>query len=440
MSDLSNKKRKRDGEKVGASKKKVVFNAPSSIATVSSVLRPKSCPPVIANTPGMEIPSHLVFHSYLPKNTSASKSKKAADKGLLLHSTTHRNLDYTAREEESRDSKPLLNHYIGIFDPKSGKLQVVEAKKMVVRGAVRSKQVPTSASQQEEKKSIMDQRTDLGQTFGTKKAKKAIQSKVLNAITPQRKPGDDSSLNKLDDASKAILSSIGAVTSTMASRDELQAVIDEAKPVPRANTDADEIYDVYRPEELIGADILNLVPIREWQEKAKHGESIQFHSRYVVSRVQAIASNESAEMRLRVLRYLSIVLLFYLHSKPGRQKGARQVPPREKLRELLAPAPEAVIENIRRKFSDAGQLRKFHIDLLIAHCCALACIVDNFEVDTQNLRDDLRIDQKTMNQYFHEIGARVKPVKDKVEDRILQVAKLMLPLDFPKQRQIRARR
>ncbi|RFU73413.1 hypothetical protein TARUN_8822 [Trichoderma arundinaceum] len=440
MSDFSNKKRKRDGEKAVASKKKVVLDAPSSIATVSSVLRPKSCPPVIVNTPGMEMPSNLVFHSYLPKNAATSKSKKAADKGLLLHSTTHRNLDYTAREEESRDSKPLLNHYVGIYDPKTGKLQVVEAKKMVVRGAVRSKQVPTSRSQQEEKKSMLDQRTDLGQTFGTKKAKKAIQDKVLNAIAPQKKPGDGSSPVKLDDASKAILNSIGAVTSTMASREELQAVIDEAKPVPKANVDADEIYDVYRPEELIGADILNLVPIREWQEKAKHGENIQFRSRYVVARVQAIASNESAEMRLRVLRYLSIVLLFYLYSKPGRQKGTRQVPPREKLRELLAPAPEAVIENIRRKFSDAGQLRKFHIDLLIAHCCALACIVDNFEVDTQNLRDDLKIDQKMMNQYFHEIGARVKPVKDKVEDRILHVAKLMLPLDFPKQRQIRARR
>jgi DNA-directed RNA polymerase I subunit RPA49 len=97
----------------------------------------------------MEMPSNLTFHSYLPKNATSSKSKKTAvEKGLLLHSSTHRNLDYTAREEE-RGSKPLLNHYIGIYDPKTGKLQVVEAKKMVVRGAVRSKQV---ATEQEGKK------------------------------------------------------------------------------------------------------------------------------------------------------------------------------------------------------------------------------------------------------------------------------------------------
>ncbi|PTB67846.1 hypothetical protein BBK36DRAFT_1134737 [Trichoderma citrinoviride] len=429
MSDLSTKKRKRDGEKNPSSKKKVAIDAPASTATVSSVLRPKSCPPVVVSTPGMEMPSDLVFNSYLPK-TASSKSKKNADKRLLLHSTTHRNLDYTAREEEGRDSKPLRRRWLcaAPFVPSRSRLLHLSSRRRRRDGKMLT-----------EKKTMLDQRTDLGQTFGTKKAKKAIQDKVLNAITPQRKTADGRPV-QLDDASKATLSSIGAVTSTMASREELQAVIDEAKPVPKANLDADEIYDVYRPEELIGADILNLVPIREWQEKAKHGESIQFRSRYVVSRVQAIASNESAEMRLRVLRYLSIVLLFYLYSKPGRQRGTRQVPPRDKLRELLAPAPEAVIENIRRKFSDAGQLRKFHIDLLIAHCCALACIVDNFEVDTQALRDDLRIDQRMMNQYFHEIGARVKPVKDKTEDRILHVAKLALPLDFPKQRQIRARR
>lgn len=95
------------------------------------------------------MPSNLKFHSYLPKNATSTKSKKTAiEKGLLLHSSTHRNLDYTAREEE-RGSKPLLNHYIGIYDPQTGKLQVIEAKKMVVRGAVRSKQV---ATEQEGKK------------------------------------------------------------------------------------------------------------------------------------------------------------------------------------------------------------------------------------------------------------------------------------------------
>lgn len=286
---------------------------------------------------------------------------------------------------------------------------------------------------------MMELKTDLGQTFGTKKAKKAIQENVLNAIAPLKRGGDESP-TKIDGAARAMLNSVGQITSTMASREDLQAVVDDAKPVPVANVNATEIQDVYDPKVIIGADILNLVPIREWQEKARHGEGIQIPSRFVAARVSRIASNEEAVLRLRVLRYFSFVLLFYITSKPGKVRGTRRVPQREKLRELMDPAPEAVVENIRRKFSDAGEMRKFHIDLLMTYCCVFACIVDDFEVDTQNLRDDLKIDQKSMNQYFHEIGGRVKPIVNKETKTTVHVARLTLPLNFPKQRQIAPRR
>lgn len=286
---------------------------------------------------------------------------------------------------------------------------------------------------------MADLRVDLGQTFGTRKAKKAIESNVLNAISPRKQPGDNTP-TKIDAASRAMLTSVGEVTSTMATREQLDAVVNDAKPVPKANTDAEEIQDAYDPEDVIGADVLNLVPIREWQEKARHNENIQSASRFVAHRVNTIAANDEAETRLRVLRYLSFVLVFYLSTKPGREKGTRRVAQRDDLREALAPAPEAVVENIRRKFSDAGQMRKFHIDLLMTHCAVFACIVDNFEVDTQNLKDDLRIDQKVMNQYFQEIGGRVRPVAMKGEGRSTHVARLTLPLSFPKQRHLVPRR
>lgn len=295
---------------------------------------------------------------------------------------------------------------------------------------------------------MMDRRTELGQMFGTKKAKKAIEETVLNAIAPQKKPGDDEPAAPIDAASRAMLSSVGDVTATMASREELQAAVDDAKPAPRPNLEATEIEDVYDPRAMIGSDVLNLVPVREWQEKVQHREGIQVMSRFVANRVNRVAGNASdvtdgedgSLTRLRVLRYFYFVLLMYLNTKPGRERGTRQLPPRDKLHTLLEPAPEAVVENIRRKFSDAGVMRKFHIDLLMTHCCVFACIVDNYEVDTQNLRDDLRIDQKTINAYFHEIGGRVKPVSNKAEGKTVHMGRLSLPLDFPKQRHLAPKR
>ncbi|EKJ73523.1 hypothetical protein NXS19_009226 [Fusarium pseudograminearum] len=438
---MGSEKRKRGGDTTSKPKKKVAIDASPS-TTVSSVLRPKHCPPVIATAVGFDVPKDIPFHSYAPKDAAKSKAKQtksAGEKDFLLHSNAHRTMDYTVKADGARGLKPALNHFLGIYDPKSGKLEVVEAKKMTMRAAVRAKQsAAAAADERDASQTMMQLKIDLGQTFGTKKAKKAIQENVLNAIAPQKKAGE--APTKIDAAARAMLSSVGEVTSTMASREELQAVVDEARPVPIPNLEATEIQDVYDPKRIIGADILKLVPVREWQEKVQHKESIQVPSRFVAARVTRVAGNEDATDRLRVLRYFFFVLLFYLHSKPGKARGTRSIPPRDKLREFLAPAPEAVVESIRRKFSDRGEMRKFHIDLLITHCCVFASIIDNFEVDTQNLRDDLKIDQKTMNAYFHEIGGRVKPVTNKETKTTVSLARLALPLNFPKQRHIAPKR
>jgi DNA-directed RNA polymerase I subunit RPA49 len=64
---------------------------------------------------------------------------------MALHSSAHRAIDYTAREERFKSVDTLLNHFLAVIDPKSGEVEVIQAKKMVVRGTVRSKQAPTEA-------------------------------------------------------------------------------------------------------------------------------------------------------------------------------------------------------------------------------------------------------------------------------------------------------
>lgn len=66
--------------------------------------------------------------------TSISKTE------LLLHSSAHQELDYTAREEEAGGADTLLKHYVGVYDPETGKMEIMEARKMVVRGVVRAHQ------------------------------------------------------------------------------------------------------------------------------------------------------------------------------------------------------------------------------------------------------------------------------------------------------------
>lgn len=47
-------------------------------------------------------------------------------------------MDYLGRGEERESTAGLLKHYVGVYDPKTGDLQVTEARKIVVRGTVRA--------------------------------------------------------------------------------------------------------------------------------------------------------------------------------------------------------------------------------------------------------------------------------------------------------------
>jgi len=95
----------------------------------------------IASTPGVSIPSSIALKPYTKTRRNApGQSGDIATQELLLHSSDHAKLDYTAREEEVGGADALLKHYISVYDPDTGELEVIEARKMVVRGSVRSQQ------------------------------------------------------------------------------------------------------------------------------------------------------------------------------------------------------------------------------------------------------------------------------------------------------------
>jgi len=275
-------------------------------------------------------------------------------------------------------------------------------------------------------------RTELGEAFGTKKSKKAIRAVIENAITSTGAPG------RMAQGDLALMDSIKGTTENMATREELEAVVEQARPVPQGNYDAEEIQDVYIPAEIIGAEILNSIPVMDWQDSVKAQEAISVPSRFVANRISRVAHNENAVERLRVMRYLLLVIIFWATTRQGRERGTRTIGKRDQLKSVMGGVPDMVVENIRRKFSDGGVMRKTHVDLLMTHCCVFASIIDNFEVNTLDLREDLKLEQKQLTQYFMEVGARM--TQSKKGDKVDHIARLALPLQFPKVRQVRSRK
>jgi DNA-directed RNA polymerase I subunit RPA49 len=94
-------------------------------------------------------------------------------------------------------------------------------------------------------------------------------------------------------------------------------------------------------------------------------------------------------------------------------------------------------------------LPKFYLERLYTHICALALYVDGFVTDTKDLREDLKLEQKEIVQYFRELGCKIsaptekereaRKIKTKAEASLMKIAKLKLPLEFPKPRAGRRR-
>lgn len=184
----------------------------------------------------------------------------------------------------------------------------------------------------------------------------------------------------------------------MASRDELAQRAEDAKPRPKANKDSTDIKDVYTIDSLIGNDIAKLVPSKQWQDAIKANKNVLLPSRFVANRMQNHGANVE---KLKILRYMLLLIEILNACKSNR--GVRNLPRRDELKKLLGDTPEAVLESIKRKFTEGTSITKFGADLIITHLCALACLVDNFEVDTFDLKEDLKLENKEMSQYFNEI-------------------------------------
>jgi len=330
----------------------------------------------------------------------------------------------------------------------------MEARKMVVRGSVRAHQAAVDEAistvrlilllailSNKSMQNMRELRNELGQTFGTKKAKKAIASVTENAIGPKtsRLVANGAVPAKLDLASAAVIASMAEATEGMSTREQLAAQADAAKPRPKANMAATDIKDVYTVDSLIGLDIFKIVPVIDWQTSIDNKEPVTgLHSRYVAERIEKVAAAGGVQ-KLKILRYLLCLLDLHRSLKPTR--GGRLLPKKEDMRAAFGNVPNAVIEDIRRKFSDAGTMSKYQVDLLITHICALACLVDNYEVDFYDLKSDLKLENKQISQYFKEVGAKIAALPEALRKKLdldkaaaaqRKVAKLKLPLDFPK--------
>lgn len=281
-----------------------------------------------------------------------------ADQELLLYSSTHPKLDYVAREESSNGSESHLKQYIGVYDSETGKLQLVQARQLVIRSTLRSSENDEGSDSDRDTLNNLSARSNLGLAFGTKKSQKAIRARTTNAIkaSPTKSESQTPGTGRtLDPLASAVVSSMTQYTSSMPTREQMQAEIDQNKPIPKPNLFAEQPAEVYPIEQLVGGtSVLKNMNVQELMDKVNAGEDVRTKSLYVSNRLRLVVQSHDVK-RVKTLRYLLLLLEWYKGLKMG-IKAAKKVPKDEEMGHLMEQYGSEVVRGVARRFADQGSV------------------------------------------------------------------------------------
>lgn len=293
-------------------------------------------PPILAVPTAIRLPEvPLVPHSRRMPDI------EVAHQEFILQSSNHPKLDFQANENFGHSADVLLDNYIGVYDPATNKLQLHRAKRMKVAALLR----PTQEQLDEARIAKTYQtnialRQQLGMQFGTKKAKNMIRSLAENSVTAT--PAED---GKMDATTQALIDSIGEKVAVMPTPAEQAHNSSESAPKPPANLDAKSPKDVYPLGLLVPSEVLHSIDVDEWMEKAKGMQAVSLRSRFIAKRISN-AGLLGDEVKMKVLRYMSVAIEFYLLLKGGRVK---KVPGRKEFMGKLAYEP-SLVDAVTKRF------------------------------------------------------------------------------------------
>lgn len=232
-------------------------------------------------------------------------------------------IEYTGEQTaEDVDTR----HYIGVYDPSTGKVEVYPAPKVTLRRnikALKSKVIPDH----KQLRTFNEQKTALGTEFGTKKAKKVINQREMNKL-------DLSGMSA--DLSGNIASTVQSNTKHMPTREELEQSMKDARLVPEPNPEAQTPAEVYNLNEVVTPAELSEINVQKWYAAVANGEALRAMSSnrqdHVVARIPLFATKKSTAntRKLQLLRYIEIMIDLYRFA--GRGKNFRREDAKKVLR------------------------------------------------------------------------------------------------------------
>ncbi|KAI0651188.1 RNA polymerase I associated factor A49-like protein [Trametes meyenii] len=419
---VASKKRKRGAE--DAEKASLVLSSqPASQAG-----------PVLASFPALDPPKPTAFKCYVQKG--ADKSAPFEAQPTIVAGEAETVEFFTA---DGPLSSTGCSYMIGVHDKRTNTttLRPVPLHILTRRVKALKNLRPIEVSTEER----MAQRNNLGEAFGTKKAKAAIRARERNRVD----------IDAMKDVAGHLQDTIMENTGTLPTVEEAKATADSSRLIPPYNADALSPKDVYALHDIIPEAEFNALPISAFKTAKTDKDRIALlpfnRSDWLRLQLRLIYSAPKPnKTELKIVYYIATMMAFY--------KNSRNVGDKDALQQRLSGVPPLVIDGLITRFTEAERstnkpkMTPQTETMLLAYMLALCLRIEDYAADTETIAHDLSMPPTKITGLFKSLGCIIKKLgPNELKERGLpdssaetKRAVLKVPLEFPKNRVKRARR
>lgn len=408
-----------------------------------------------------EISPNVEFEIFT--NTKKNSTDDGNSRSSILHGECDENeLQYDANE--LGDSQ----YVIGVYDPANSKLKLVKNSKFY-SGRVNSNKILINDSKLlktlkrkdiSKEGTFSERRNALGEEFGTKKAKKAINEASRNKI--------DSGM--LEDSQIDIIDGIRNTTKSMPNREEMAKMVEkENRVIPPCYPEATNVEDIYPVNEIVPDFILSTFAVdiffQNNGENEKDEDNIVSKLKYLpylpnkdrdvgylkksifgrllkstLSEKSTVSSNinEDIRNRLQLISFTSLLIGLYFNRRLNR---------RDKLLESFTNLPSSksinfILQNfgnVKSKSSNFDkEVRLFNIgpkeeDKLLCYIIILLLTLFEFRLELSTLASDLSLKPSKLLALVRTLGCSVMVAnkRDGADAAGSKIAVLRVPFKVP---------
>lgn len=294
----------------------------------------------------------------------------------------------------------MFRYLIGVKRKNSDTVTFQEAPLYIVNRQIRSLAHQTKQQIEDDNKDRMKARNALGETFGTKKAKKAIKEAERNHVD----------IEAMANVAGYIQQDISENTDILPTRESIKATSDSQRPLPPYNENGDGLEEVYKTSNIVTDPEMNSIRLdkiltspdsKTIGSLLPSGES----SNYIIERLIAlkdVKGSKSNRTKMKLLVYMSYLYAFRSLGRLSRSKVQEKTN-----------APGTIIEGLFSKFTETPRgstkttVTPFTQSKLLSYILVLALHIDDNSVDPSPIAKELALPITKVNETFKSIGCSI---------------------------------